>query len=286
MKFGVSSYSFSRLYNETFTQLDAIVKAKEIGFDVIEFAGLDIPKGMDITIEEYAKLIADKCKEVGIEVGNYTIGAELINNATKSVDDEIERLKGEVDIAAILGAPGMRHDGTNGIGIKGFDNALPSLIKGYRAVTEYAQTKGIKTMIENHGHFCQDSERVERLVSGVNHDNFGLLIDMGNFLCADEAPEKAIGRLAPYAFHLHAKDFIVKSGNEPHPGAGFFASRSGNFLRGTVVGQGNVPVVQVLRVMKNAGYEGTISIEFEGVEDVIWAITTGLENLKNYYSMI
>ncbi len=283
MKFGVSSYSFSRLYNDTFTQLDAVNKAKEMGFDVIEFAEVNPPEG--VSKKDFAKQLADRCKEVGIEVGNYAVGADFINNQTNSVEDEIQRLKGEVDVAKILTAPTMRHDGTTGIGVKGFDNALPALIKGYREVTEYAATLGIKTMIENHGYFCQDSERVERIIAGVNHENFGLLMDMGNFLCADESPEKAVGRLARYAFHLHAKDFVFKSGNEPDPGAGFFPTRAGNYLKGTVVGQGVVPVYQILRRMIGVGYDNIISIEFEGVEDPIWAIQTGFDNLKRYYDM-
>ena len=78
------------------------------------------------------------------------------------------------------------------------------------AVDEFAADLGIKTMVENHGYFCQDSERVEKLMNAVNHPNFGALVDMGNFLCADEDPARAVGRMAPYAFHCHAKDFHVK----------------------------------------------------------------------------
>ena len=36
-------------------------------------------------------------------------------------------------------------------------------------ITEFAAERGIKTMVENHGFFCQDSVRVEKLVSGVAH---------------------------------------------------------------------------------------------------------------------
>ena len=67
-------------------------------------------------------------------------------------------------------------------------------------------------MVENHGFFCQDSDRVELLVNKVAHKNFGLLVDMGNFLCVDEDPAVAVGRCAPYAFNVHVKDFIKKSG--------------------------------------------------------------------------
>jgi sugar phosphate isomerase/epimerase len=109
---------------------------------------------------------------------------------------------------------------------------------------------------------------------------------MGNFLCADEDPLLAVSRVAPYTVHVHAKDFHVKSGNEPSPGKGFFPSRAGHHLRGAIVGHGVVPVQQCLHVLKKAGYDGYVSIEFEGIEDSIMGITYGLENLKNYAAAI
>lgn len=207
------------------------------------------------------------------------------------METEIERLKGEVRIAKILGSTGMRHDATSGfkpgyVGPKGFDDALPILIKGCKAVTEYAESMGIRTMIENHGFFSQDSERVEKLVNGVNNKNFGILVDVGNFLCVDENPAKAVGKLAPYAFHVHVKDFHVKSGTGVNPGTGWFTSRAGNYLRGAIVGHGEVPVLQCLKIIKKAGYNGTVSIEFEGMEEPLTGIAAGLENLKNYFVMI
>lgn len=53
-------------------------------------------------------------------------------------------------------------------------------------MTEYAEQKGVKTCIENHGFFAQDAERVEKLINAVGHPNFGALVDIGNFACADE----------------------------------------------------------------------------------------------------
>ena len=181
----------------------------------------------------------------------------------------------------------MRHDATWGFpkeyrGARGFDDALPRLAEGCRAVTEFAQELGIKTTVENHGFFCQDSDRVEKLVNAVNHPNFGVLLDIGNFLCADEDPVKAVGRLLPYVFHVHVKDFHVKSGMLPNPGKGWFKSRGGNYLRGAIIGHGDVPVVQCLNLLKNAGYNGFLSIEFEGIEDPITGIAIGAENLKRY----
>jgi sugar phosphate isomerase/epimerase len=106
---------------------------------------------------------------------------------------------------------------------------------------------------------------------------------MGNFLCVDEDPAKAVGKLLPYILHAHTKDFFVRDGLLPNPGAGWFTSRGGNYLRGTIVGQGNVPISKCVGMIKNSGYTGNFSIEFEGIEDNIFALTTGLANLNSYF---
>jgi len=289
MKIGVSSYGFHRLVRDgALSQLEVIAIAKDMGFDVIEFSTFHLPEGE--TPLTFAPQVKAECDRVGIEIANYTIGADFLNGSGGDWQAEVERLKDEVRVAQILGAPGMRHDATRGfapdhVGARGFDDALPTLIQGCRAVTEFAADLGIKTMVENHGFFCQDSERVEKLANGVNHPNFGILIDMGNFLCVDEDPTAALGRLMPYAFHVHAKDFHVKPGNEPNPGEGWFQSRGGNYLRGAIVGHGNVPVVQCLRLMKKADYDDVLSIEFEGIEEPLKGIKIGLDNLRRFVRM-
>lgn len=286
MKIGVSSYSFSRLVGSgQMKQIDVVSKAKEMGFDVIEF----IPFGLDEcdTKEEMAQKLSDECKKVGIEMGTYAVGADFLNGSDGDLDAEIAKVKAEIDIARILGAKAVRHDATGGYpightGARGFDDVLPILVKAYTEITEYAAQFGIKTMVENHGYFCQDSDRVEKLINGVNNSNFGLLMDIGNFVCVDEEPNKAVGKLVPYVFHVHAKDFHIKSGMEPNPGTGWFKSRGGNYLRGAIVGHGCVPVKQCFDIIKNSGYDDTISLEFEGMEDPLVGIQVGLENIKRY----
>jgi len=288
VKLGVSSYSFSRLVRSgAMTQLEVIAKAKEMGFEVIEFSTFQLPEGE--TPLSFAPRVRAECERVGIPVANYTIGADFLN-APGGWEAEAKRLEDEVRVAEILGSPGMRHDATRGFppgyrGPKGFDDALPALAGGCRAVAEFAAQRGIRTMMENHGFFAQDSERVEKLVNAVNHPNFGLLVDIGNFLCADEDPQLAVGRVAPYACHVHAKDFHVKAGSEPNPGAGWFRSRGENYLRGAIIGHGVVPIVPCLRILRKVGYDGVLSVEFEGMEDPLQGIALGLENLRRYLQM-
>jgi sugar phosphate isomerase/epimerase len=282
MKISVSSYSFNKLLSSgEMTQFDCIRKAKELGFDAIEFVDILAPNGE--SSEEYAKVLSLECKRLKMPVSSFTFGADFLKGCGGNVPSEIERVKEMVDLAVILGADLVRHDATTGDG-RSFDAILPIIADACREVTTYAATKGIKTTVENHGYFCQDSDRMEKLYNAVDHENFGLLADMGNFLCADEAPEKAFGKIAPYTFYAHAKDFHVKSAMLPNPGEGFFQSRSGNYLRGAIIGHGDVPILHCIRALKNAKFDGYIAIEFEGMEETINALTIGFNNLKRYIS--
>ncbi len=289
MKIGVSSYSYSRLVRTgALQQIEVIAKAHEMGFEVIEFSTIAVPEGK--TLPGFAEELRKESDRVGIPIANYTIGADFLNGSGGDLAAEVERVKAEVDVAQILGVPGMRHDATRGYpaeyaGPRSFDAAVARLADGCRAVTEYAAAKGIKTMVENHGFFCQDSERCEKLVTAVAHPNFGILADIGNFTCADEDPRAAIGRLAPYTFHAHAKDFHLRSGERPAPGEGWFQSRASNYLRGAIIGHGDVPLVPCIRTLKRAGFDGVLSIEFEGMEDVLTGIRIGRDNLIRLVAM-
>ena len=285
MKISVSSYSFQQYIKEgKLTQLTAIAAAKEIGFEAIEFIDLTPPEG--VTQAEYAVMLREEADRLGMIINAYTIGANLFQETPEKEAEEIERLKGQVDIAALLGAKVMRHDVVYALTKTGagrsFDAMLPTIAKNARIITEYAETKGIRTCTENHGYIAQDSDRVERLVNAVGHDNYGLLVDMGNFACADEDSAIAVSRVAPYAFHAHAKDFVKRTFTQgPIPG-GCFQSRGCNYLRGVAVGTGDIPVKQCIAILKKAGYDGYLSIEYEGREDCIEGITAGFKNLTKF----
>lgn len=285
MKTCVSSYSYGGYASdEKLGMLGIIDHAKSVGFDGIEFV-----EGAWQNDPHRVSEIREHCEKVGITPVAYLTGADFLNNGTEDGKEEIARLKGLVDMAANLGVSLMRHDVTGGIRTRkygiGYDDVLPVLAERIREVTEYAAEKGIRTMTENHGFFSQDANRVEKLINAVGHPNFGALVDMGNFLCADENPNVSVGIMAPYAFHVHAKDFFVKSGLEPNPGDGWFRSRGGNYLRGAIIGHGDARVAQSIGTMIRSGYDGYITIEFEGMEDNLRGIELGYKNLKRFIEM-
>lgn len=280
MKIGISAYSFNSLMKAGgFTLFDAIRYVKEIGCDAVEFTDLKAPAGK--SPESFAGELRNACEKAGLSVSCYAVFADFLNTPA-----EAERVKGAVDIARILGAPCLRHDASWGIregspqGCRTYRDAIALIAPAIREVTEYAATLGIRTACENHGYFFQDSRRMEKLVRAVNHPNFGLLVDIGNFLCADEPVLQALPTVMPYAVHVHAKDFLRKSGTERRPDDAWFPTRGGDFLRGTILGHGVVPAVQALAFIKGSGYDGTVSLEFEGLEEPLEAIRRGAEFLK------
>ena len=281
MKISVTSYSYGQYINEDKLGLMGIIdNAAEMGFAGIEFSEGGWSNNLDLAVAEKIK---ERCAERGIEVVSYCVGANFL---ATDLDAEIERVKKQVDFAAAMGTKNMRHDVGYGFSGRkysiGYDDALPYLAKGALEVTKYAEQKGVGTMTENHGYFSQDAARVEKLINTVAHPNFGPLVDIGNFMCADEDPVKSVGIMAPYAKHVHAKDFHWKSGMEQNPGEGWFQTRAMNYIRGAIIGQGEAKVYQSIKILKKAGYDGYITVEFEGMEDNLKGIRIGKDNLARF----
>ena len=272
MKIGVSSYSFRRYRNASgATLFDVCRKAREIGFDAIEFIELD---GDDPIAQ--ARELRTLCAELGLEISAYTVGADLM---AKDAVAAVEALCRCVDVTEALGAPLMRHDVCYSLpeGVS-WEAAARHMAPLIRRVTAYAKDRGIRTCTENHGFIFQDSLRVKALIDAVGDDNYRWLVDLGNFLCVDESPLEAVKTAAPYAVHVHAKDFIFRPADMATP-EGFITTRGGNFIRGTILGHGIVPLDACVKTLRDAGYDGTLSLEFEGLEDNILALEMGYRTL-------
>lgn len=282
MKTAISLYSYNKLYLKGgFTHFDGVDQTKKLGMDGVELCIFpeQVPNGK--TMMEYAKEVNDYAKSVGLEVPMFTVGANLY---CKEPEKELDRLLHHVDIAAACNIPMMRIDVA--YSFMGDENAkTPKKVIDFvapyvRKIADYAKSKGVKICSENHGRLIQDSYRIEQLIDTVDNENYGLLCDMGNFGGADEDCDRAVSKLLPHICYVHAKDSFKKSGMLYDPGKGYNRTRGGNWRRATIFGHGDVPTFQILAAIKNSGYDGYVSIEFEGIEDNILALEIGSENLK------
>lgn len=279
MKIGLSTYSLSgAIRTGEMDVLQAIQWIADNGGKHVEV----VPSGFTLTDnDKLVKDIVKKAAEAGIDISSYTIGGNFITANRGEFEKEVERLKKEVDIGNALGVKLMRHDvayrSIEESTLENLDKDLPLLAKGCAAVADYAKKYGITTSVENHGRHIQGSERVQRLLKAVNRSNFKTTVDIGNFLCVDEDPVCALKNNIKYASMIHLKDFYLRK-EARNPGEGWFPTSGGNYLRGAIFGHGDVDVYAALKVICTSGYDGYLSLEFEGMEECKLGAKIGLAN--------
>ena len=279
IKIGFTSYSFA-----------AALKSGEMNItQAIQFAAglgaahLEISPGkfLEMTPENIG-LMVRTAKECGMELSSYTIGANFVQPDAAAVAKEIERVKAQVEIAAKLGVTRMRHDcgwrPQPECTYENFNREVEIFADACGQIADKAKTYGIVTSIENHGFYVQGSERVQRVILAVNRDNFRTTLDVGNFLCVDEDPECAVLNNIGYASMIHFKDFHIRR-NVTDP-AGFIKTLHGRYLRGAVTGDGDVDLPTICKIIKNSGYDGYLSIEYEGREECKFACTRAITNVR------
>ncbi len=108
MKVGVSTYSlFQALKSGEMDIMGVIDWIADQGGEHVEIVplGYDLPGNLELADE-----IRVKAQSRGIEISNYAIGANFLTDSQEAYEQEIKRVKGEVDIAARLGVQRMRHD--------------------------------------------------------------------------------------------------------------------------------------------------------------------------------
>ncbi|MCP1308233.1 sugar phosphate isomerase/epimerase family protein [Paenibacillus tyrfis] len=284
MKLGLSTYSLYRAIDKKeLTVTEAIRWIADNGGEHVEI----VPIGYDLT--DNPGLIEDIHKtadQAGLDISGYAVGANFVQATPEAYELEIEKTMRQVDIARDLGVKRMRHDVASRpipeTSIRQFEADLPKLVEACRRIADYAAQFDIVTSVENHGFYLQASDRVLRLVHEVDRVNFKTTLDIGNFLCVDEDPVSAVSNNIPFASMVHLKDFYRRPSYR-NPGEGWFKSTHGNFLRGAIVGQGDIDMPEVIRVLKASGYDGYLSVEFEGMEDPRTGSRIAMDNVRRLW---
>jgi len=287
MKIGLSSYSLlSTIKSGEMSILDAICWIADNGGEHMEI----VPYGYTLVDNpELADAVREKAKEVGITLSNYSMPANFVQDTDELFEEEVARVKQHVDLVQRLGMNHMRHDVTaftipqEKMTIRWFEDHLPLMVKGSQLIADYAAQYGITTTIENHGFSVQSSDRVQRVLHAVDRPNFKTTLDIGNFMCVDENSIIGVKKNLPYASLIHFKDFYFRPYDQ-HPGDGdWFVTSNGNYLRGAIVGQGDIEIRKIVKLIKESGYDGYITIEFEGMEECKSASRIAMDNLRRFW---
>ncbi|MCI3920843.1 sugar phosphate isomerase/epimerase [Paenibacillus sp. TRM 82003] len=283
MKIGLSSYSLSQAIQAgELSILDTIDWVKEHGGEHIEI----VPIGFDLEADpQLPEAIRERASAAGIDVSNYCVRADFLAAGPEAYEAEIERVRRHVDIAARLGAKRMRHDVAwrRDTSIGRFLADLPALADACRRIADYAARYEIVTSIENHGYYVQASDRVQAIVQAVDRPNFRTTLDVGNFLCADEDPVAATRNNIAFASMVHLKDFYVRR-SPSDPGEGWFPTTAGSRLRGAILGHGDIDLAEIMRIIRDSGYDGCLSVEFEGLEECRYASRVSLDNARRLWA--
>lgn len=289
ISFGFSSYSFQR----------KIATGEMNLFDVIDWIAASEGEHLEIAVvggtadgpiptvdsdPSYLESLTARAQSAGVTLSNLAIGSNFFTTDRAELAAEVARVKSYVDLAERLGIRLMRHDvvahrSEPGDDTPLFEQALPMIVEASKDIANYAAAKGITTSLENHGFFVQAADRIRRIVHAVDEPNFKTTLDVGNFVCVDEDPTASVPQNLPYAMIVHFKDFYIRPAHREQ-GAGWMRSRGGKFLRGAIVGDGDLDLPAIAKSIKESGYEGFASIEFEGVEDPLVGCSRGLANAK------
>ena len=290
MKIGLSTYSLLKAIERgEMTVLDTIQWVADNGGDHMEI----VPYGFSlIDNPKLADDVRAKAESLKIELSNYAIPSNFVHDTTEAFEEEIQRIKGHVDLAHRLGIKHMRHDvieftlDPEKSTVEFFEVNLPKIVEGSRLIADYAARFGITTAVENHSVCVQGSERVQRVINLVDRDNFKTVLDIGNFLCIDEPSLVGVNKNIPFASIIHFKDFYIRPYYK-NPGPGdWFRTTNGNYLRGAILGHGDLEIREIIKLIKKSGYDGYITIEFEGMEDCKLGSEISMKNLKRLWEEI
>jgi len=126
-----------------------------------------------------------------------------------------------------------------------YENQISLAADGLRRLTEYGDTLGINTIVENHGGLSSNGQWLVAVMEKVDHPRVGTLPDFGNFRIQGEEwydRYKGVQELMPYAKAVSAKSHDFDS--------------QGNEI--------NTDYYKMMAIVLNAGYSGYVGIEYEG----------------------
>ncbi|GAA4272481.1 sugar phosphate isomerase/epimerase family protein [Aquimarina gracilis] len=240
--------------------MDFAQKAKELGFDGLEYVSQlyteelkkdpDPEKALQMLLES----LKAKSKEYNVQNLIIMVDGEgdLAVVDEKERNDAVEKHKKWVDAAQFLGCHSIR---VNLFGTNDPKKWVEASIDGLRKLSDYAATKNVNVIVENHGYLSSNASLLIEVMQKVNKPNCGTLPDFGNFClereggarwgakCVKEYPKyQGVQEMMPYAKAVSAKSYdFDAAGNET-----------------------TIDYKKMLEIIKKSGYNGFIGVEFEG----------------------
>ena len=243
-KISLAEWSLHReLFSKKIDHLDFISLAKtEFGIDAVEYVNqFFFDRAEDIS---YLKEMKNRADDLGVK----SLLIMCDNEGDLGDPDPIERSRAVenhykwAEAAKFLNCHSIR---VNARSTGSYDEQIHLAADGLRKLTEYADSIGINTIVENHGGLSSNGKWLASVMKEVDHVRCGTLPDFGNFRIDEDDwydRYKGVQELMPFAKAVSAKSHDFDSnGNETRT----------DFFR-------------MMDIVIDAGYSGYVGIEYEG----------------------
>lgn len=253
-----------------YTVCEAIELMQKIGADGIEIVVQDdYRSGLPCDCDEKALAEVKQCAERnGIRIICLTPYNSYFNSLDETVrQSEIAAIKKVIGYCDYLGAKYIRIYGGN-LAADDTEN-LPErrvkLVESMRELGDAAAEKGVTLVIENHFNTMAVSAKDSAsIVTEIDHPAVRILYDQANLTFTDnEGYEEAIPVQQQYVSYMHVKDLVFKEGVAFSSSNVARPDESERNVYTRIVGEGIVPWPQILRSVKERGYDGWLSLEYE-----------------------
>ncbi len=138
--------------------------------------------------------------------------------------------------------------------------AMEGMRRSYGVIVETAEAYGITVTIEIHGYFTTKPDLLEEMLAFCDSPYFGLNFDTGNTFIAGHDPVAFLQRFLPRVKHVHVKDVsasLAEAARGKDTGIGISHAAIG-------AGVNADNIVQALKILRDDGFDGTLSLECEG----------------------
>lgn len=270
---GVSSYSFWAFHREKFRPLDVCLDhAARMGFD-----GLEVLQRQLVSTDNAAlQKIKRHAFLAGLPLMGFSTHQGFLSPEPEKRQKNVEHTVDCLEQAYRLGIPTMRvNSGTWGTSknfdelmanrgaekpVEGYDeeDAFRWTIAAYESLVPEAEKRGVVMGLENHWGLGRTPEGVRRVVDAIDSPWLRVTLDTGNFL---EDPYDRLQQLAPQTVLLQAKTYF---------GGGRWYELDLDYGR-------------IAKILREAGFNGWVSLEFEGKEDPMKGIPKSLELLREHF---
>lgn len=219
--------------------------AKDLGLKGVEIRGVGnemfAPKIKYFGEERREDTLA-RLKKAGLEISMLTSGACL---GVKDPEPYMEEAKAYIDFAPLVHAKYVRVMITSVPNPSEGEN-VEQTARLYRELCHYAEGKGVKVLLETSGALA-DSAVLAQIMKETDSPAAGVLWDIHHpYRYFGEKPEQTYQNLKDWVEYLHVKDSVQGKDKVEY----------------RMMGYGDVPVFDTLKILKDHGYDGYISLEW------------------------